>query len=81
MQALPCVVGTRIACDVKVRDILWLLRRDGWQLARQRGSHRQLRHPTKPGVVTVAGALHHDLHPKTASSIFRQAGFDEGALR
>jgi predicted RNA binding protein YcfA (HicA-like mRNA interferase family) len=59
---------------VKVRDVLWLLRRDGWVIVRQTGSHRQLRHAIKAGTVTVAGAPHHDLHPKTASSILKQAG-------
>jgi len=31
-------------------------------------------HPTKPGVVTVAGSPAQDLHPKTAASALRQAG-------
>jgi predicted RNA binding protein YcfA (HicA-like mRNA interferase family) len=58
---------------VKVRDVVVLLRRHGWRLARQRGSHRQFAHPTKAGVVTVAGSLSDDLHPKTFASILRQA--------
>jgi predicted RNA binding protein YcfA (HicA-like mRNA interferase family) len=60
--------------DVKVRDVLWRLKRDGWQVIRQRGSHRQLAHPSKAGVVTVAGSASDDLHPKTAASILKQAG-------
>jgi predicted RNA binding protein YcfA (HicA-like mRNA interferase family) len=47
---------------------------DGWYLAATRGSHRQFKHPTKPGRVTVAGKLSDDLHPKTRASILRQAG-------
>jgi predicted RNA binding protein YcfA (HicA-like mRNA interferase family) len=40
----------------KVRDILKMLRRDGWGLERHEGtSQRQFRHPTKPGTVTVNG--------------------------
>jgi predicted RNA binding protein YcfA (HicA-like mRNA interferase family) len=58
---------------VKVRDILRLLHNDGWKLVRQRGSHRQLQHETKPGTVTVAGKPGDELHPKTAASIIRQA--------
>jgi predicted RNA binding protein YcfA (HicA-like mRNA interferase family) len=58
---------------VKIREILRLLVNDGWSLVRQRGSHRQFRHPTKPGTVTVAGKPGDDLHPKTAASIIRQA--------
>jgi predicted RNA binding protein YcfA (HicA-like mRNA interferase family) len=58
---------------VKVRAVLVLLRADGWSVERQRGSHRQLRHPTKPGTVTIAGKPGDELHPKTLASILRQA--------
>ncbi|MEM1271409.1 MAG: type II toxin-antitoxin system HicA family toxin [Bacteroidota bacterium] len=40
---------------MKVRVVLRMLRDDGWQQVRQRGSHRQLQQDTKPGTVTVAG--------------------------
>jgi predicted RNA binding protein YcfA (HicA-like mRNA interferase family) len=59
---------------VKIREIIELLEADGWFLAKTRGSHRQFKHPTKPGRVTVAGKLSDDLHPKTRTSILRQAG-------
>ena len=59
---------------VKVRDMLRKLKDDGWVVARQRGSHRQLHHPTKPGTVTVAGKPSDDLKPKMEASILRQAG-------
>lgn len=59
---------------MKVREILRLLRDDGWQQVRQRGSHRQFQHETKPGTVTVAGKPGDELHPRTAASILRQAG-------
>jgi predicted RNA binding protein YcfA (HicA-like mRNA interferase family) len=59
---------------VKVGQILELLGNDGWEVVVTRGSHRQLKHPTKPGRVTVAGKRSDDLHPKTAASILRQAG-------
>ena len=51
-----------------------LLESEGWYLAATRGSHRQFKHPAKPGRVTVAGKLSDDLHPKTRASILRQAG-------
>jgi predicted RNA binding protein YcfA (HicA-like mRNA interferase family) len=35
---------------VKVREVLRLLADDGWEIVATRGSHRQLKHPTKPGV-------------------------------
>jgi predicted RNA binding protein YcfA (HicA-like mRNA interferase family) len=59
---------------MKVRDILRLLADDGWRLHRTRGSHRQLRHPTKPGLVTIAGSGNDDLAPRTLRSILKQAG-------
>ena len=59
---------------MKVREVIWLLEQDGWRLERQRGSHRQFRHPVKPGVVTVAGKGSRDLAVGTLKSIFKQAG-------
>jgi predicted RNA binding protein YcfA (HicA-like mRNA interferase family) len=53
---------------VKVRDLLRLLQDDGWVIDRTRGSHRQLRHPSKQGTVTVSGHLRDDVHPKTLKS-------------
>jgi predicted RNA binding protein YcfA (HicA-like mRNA interferase family) len=38
---------------MKVRDAIILLENDGWFLVATRGSHRQYKHPVKPGRVTV----------------------------
>ncbi|MDQ6695309.1 MAG: type II toxin-antitoxin system HicA family toxin [Chloroflexota bacterium] len=57
-----------------VRDILKMLAEDGWYLDRYAGSHRQFKHPVKPGLVTVAGKESLDLNPSTLSSILKQAG-------
>jgi predicted RNA binding protein YcfA (HicA-like mRNA interferase family) len=59
---------------VKVREVIRLLEADGWNLVRTRGSHRQFKHPTKPGLVTVAGGGGDDLAPGTLNSILKQAG-------
>jgi predicted RNA binding protein YcfA (HicA-like mRNA interferase family) len=59
---------------MKVRDVLQLLRNDGWREVAVRGSHRQLKHPSKRGRVTVAGKAHDDLAPGTLNSILEQAG-------
>jgi len=56
---------------LKVGEVLKLLEADGWYLVATRGSHRQFKHPSKPGRVTVAGKLSDDLHPKTRASILR----------
>lgn len=57
-----------------VREVIRMLERDGWYLARTRGSHRQYKHPEKPGVVTVAGKSGDELAPGTLKSILKQAG-------
>lgn len=57
-----------------VRDVLRRLAEDGWVIVRQRGSHRQLKHGTKPGLVTVAGKPGDDLARGTLNSILKQAG-------
>jgi predicted RNA binding protein YcfA (HicA-like mRNA interferase family) len=51
-----------------------LLEADGWFEVRTKGSHRQFRHPTKPGTVTVAGKPSVDLPPGTLNSVLKQAG-------
>ncbi len=62
---------------MKVRELLEMLRKDGWELAQTRGSHRQLVHPQKPGTVTVSGHPGDDIHPKTLKSVLRQAELEE----
>jgi len=62
---------------VKVRDVLRRLQDDGWYIDRMRGSHRQLKHPTNPGTVTVAGQPGVDVPPGTLGNIWRQAGLRE----
>lgn len=57
----------------KVREVLKLLKEDGW-MVRQKGSHRQLKHPDKLGTVTVAGDDGDDFNPETEESILKQAG-------
>ena len=58
-----------------VREVLKILHKDGWQEVenRTKGSHIQLRHPTKQGKVTVASHSG-DIAKGTMNSIMRQAG-------
>jgi len=58
---------------MKVRDMLKKLLDDGWFLARTKGSHRQYKHPSKKGLVTVAGHPSDDLAPGTQNSILKQS--------
>jgi predicted RNA binding protein YcfA (HicA-like mRNA interferase family) len=59
---------------MKVKEIIKILEDDDWYLVRTRGGHRQYKHQTKPGLVTVPGKLSDDLAPGTLSSILKQAG-------
>ena len=59
---------------MKVSEVLRLLQDDGWFLAATRGSHRQYKHPSKSGRVTVPGKPSDDLAPGTLNSILKQAG-------
>ena len=54
---------------IKVRQIVDMLAADGWILVVTRGSHRQYKHPTKLGRVTVAGKPSDDVAPGTLNSI------------
>lgn len=62
---------------MKVRDVIRLIEADGWYQVAMRGSHRQFKHPRKPGRVTVAGKPSEDLAPGTLNSILKQAGLKE----
>ncbi|MDH3222013.1 MAG: type II toxin-antitoxin system HicA family toxin [Gammaproteobacteria bacterium] len=62
---------------MKVKELLKLLEEDGWVLSRTRGSHRQLKHPTKPGLVTVAGKPSSDVPNGTQNAILKQSGLKE----
>jgi len=57
----------------KVRDAIRQIEQDGWYLVRTRGDHRQYKHPSKPGRVTVPGKLSDDLAPGTLNSIPKQS--------
>jgi predicted RNA binding protein YcfA (HicA-like mRNA interferase family) len=59
---------------MKVKEVIKLLEKDGWYLARTRGSHRQLKHSSKSGTVTVSGKPNIDVPPGTLNSILKQAG-------
>lgn len=58
---------------VDSRTLLAALRADGWRDVAQKGSHVQLKHPTKAGRVTVPHPKR-DLPRGTLRSIEKQAG-------
>ena len=72
--ALNSATAGTIIGSVKIRDVLDMIQQDGWREVRQRGSHKQFKHPTKPGLVTVAGHPGDDIAKGTLNSIKKQAG-------
>jgi predicted RNA binding protein YcfA (HicA-like mRNA interferase family) len=62
---------------MKVSEIIKRLETDGWYLSRIKGSHRQYKHPTKSGLVTVPGKPSKDLAIGTLKSILKQAQLEE----
>ncbi len=73
-----CPTPTIGSADVmKVREVLRLLRDEGWFEVVTRGSHAQFKHSTKAGRVTVAGHPNDDLAPGTLKSILAQAKMKE----
>ncbi len=55
------------------REVISTLRRDGWYEVNQVGSHKQFKHPVKPGRVTVPHPRR-DIPLGTLRSIEKQAG-------
>ena len=76
-RILSVVGPTVLAVPMKISEVIRLLEADGWVLKRIRGSHRHYVHPTKPGLVTVAGKPSATLKPNTQWSILKQAGLNK----
>ena len=62
---------------MRIRDVIKLIEEDGWYLVVTKGSHRQYKHPVKPGRVTIAGHLGDDLAPGTLNSVLKQARLEK----
>ncbi len=60
---------------MKVREVIRLLEADGWVLVTAKGSHRQFKHPVRPGRVTISGNLGDEMPKGTFASVKRQAGW------
>ena len=57
------------------RELEKQILQDGWYPVKQVGSHRQYKHPTKSGKVTIPfHTKPKDLNIKTVNSILKQAG-------
>ncbi len=62
---------------MKIRDVIKLIKADGWYIVHTKGSHRQYKHPVKSGRVTIAGHPNDVLAPGTLNSILKQAKLKE----
>ena len=62
---------------MKVRDVIKLIEADGWYIIVTKGSHRQYKHPKKPGRVTIAGHPSDEMAPGTLISVLKQAQMKE----
>lgn len=59
----------------KTKEVIKMLEDEGWFVARVKGSHRQFKHPTKSGTVTVNGKPNQVLEQFILNSIWKQAGW------
>lgn len=57
------------------KEVIKLLKKDGWYKVNTVGSHHQFKHPTKKGRVTVKHP-DKDIPRKTLDSIARQSGLE-----
>ncbi|MDF5729917.1 MAG: type II toxin-antitoxin system HicA family toxin [Rhizonema sp. PD38] len=62
---------------MKVRDVIKRLQADGWFLDRIRGSHRQFKHLSQPGTVTLSGKPNVDVPIGTLKNVWRQAQLED----
>ena len=59
---------------MKVRDVIKMVQKDGWHHVKTKGSHRNFKHPTKPGRVTIPGHMKDEMAKGTLNSVLKQAG-------
>jgi predicted RNA binding protein YcfA (HicA-like mRNA interferase family) len=72
MPPLPRVTG---------RDLKRALGKLGWELVRQKGSHAQLKHPSRDGRVTIPLHAGETIGPGLLRSILNDAGISADELR
>lgn len=61
----------------KVRDAIRMIESEGWYEVKSKSGHRQYKHPSRSGRVTISGKGSDDLAPGTWNSILKQAGLKE----
>lgn len=59
-----------VSHNLSRRDLIKIVEKDGWVKIRQKGSHLQFKHPSKPGKVTIPCEITRNIE----LSVHRQAG-------
>jgi predicted RNA binding protein YcfA (HicA-like mRNA interferase family) len=59
----------------KVKEVIKMLKEDGWFLHTRKGSHRQFKHLQRKGKVTINGKPNDTLSQELLNSIWKQAGW------
>ena len=59
---------------MKVNEMIRLIEQDGWELVRQKGSHKVYRHPVKKGIIVIPAHGAKELKKGTELSLRKQAG-------
>jgi predicted RNA binding protein YcfA (HicA-like mRNA interferase family) len=63
---------------MKYRDLISVMEKDGWFIARTRGSHRIYQHPRKENNVIIAGhSRNEDIPVGILKAIRKQLGEDQ----
>ncbi|HZC16502.1 MAG TPA: type II toxin-antitoxin system HicA family toxin [Caulobacteraceae bacterium] len=74
MRIIACAVSAYVYhTHVNSREVIRTLEADGWFEVAHKGSHKQFRHPTKPGRVTVIHPSR-DFAPGTFRSMEKRSG-------
>lgn len=63
--------------NMKIEEIFWIIEKDGWFQAAQKGNHRQFKHLSKKGRVTIAEKPSDEIDRGTLKSILKQTGLKE----
>jgi predicted RNA binding protein YcfA (HicA-like mRNA interferase family) len=61
----------------KVHEVIAIIEGHDWRQVRQRGSHRQFKHPEFAGTVTVAGKRSDTMQNGMLARIRRDTGIEE----
>ncbi len=57
---------------MKFKELLKIIKEDGWFEVRVSGSHKQFKHSSKKGTVTIAGKPNKDVPRGTLNNILKQ---------